>query len=540
MNVLVVDDQRDVVNGIRDHVSWDQLPVSHVYTATGSAQAREILKKTPVDILLCDIEMPRENGLELCRWAREAYPDLQVIFLTSHADFDYAQTALKLGSFDYILQPAPYAEITRCVGRLCETMIREREVHRHAHEGIVLKQRKKLVLKNALSELTVGGTGENTLEELLPLFLRENYRQVRIFPVLMAIHWLKVPPEDWRADSFAEALEEQLCQTFAPLLLEAVVAPENDTRLWIFICGESGRFKTVNCVSGLVRYKEAEKAGEFYTTLYYKQRTEYAQLPLVMGEILEKARDKVAPPAILYDLDQETHDDTSKRRCMYLLHTQRWAKWLVDQQGDQLKNEIMSFFEDEDNRSCLDRETLRFLYFRLVEAMLEAASRRHIKLEQIFPSDITLKIFSEGCITYSHFMGCVDTITAFFANKAEGGDCCGENTIEQAVLYIKDNLDQNLTRNDVASAVHLNPEYFSRLFKKQTGYTVADFIFREKMKMARELLKIDGFSISMIAVKVGYSNFSHFTQLFKKVYGMTPNEYRKTGGNGLDSPGDRS
>lgn len=200
---------------------------------------------------------------------------------------------------------------------------------------------------------------------------------------------------------------------------------------------------------------------------------------------------------------------------------------------------IMSFFEDEDNRSCLDRETLRFLYFRLVEAMLEAASRRHIKLEQIFPSDITLKIFSEGCITYSHFMGCVDTITAFFSNKAEGGDGCGENTIEQAVLFIKDNLDQNLTRNDVASAVHLNPEYFSRLFKKQTGYTVADFIFREKMKMARELLKIDGFSISMIAVKVGYSNFSHFTQLFKKVYGMTPNEYRKTGGNGLGSSGDR-
>lgn len=70
-----------------------------------------------IDVLLCDIEMPPTNGFALLRWAQERFSGVVCIFLSAHAEFEYAQEAVKLGSFDYILQPAPYAEIEAAVER---------------------------------------------------------------------------------------------------------------------------------------------------------------------------------------------------------------------------------------------------------------------------------------------------------------------------------------------------------------------------------------------------------------------------------------
>lgn len=123
-------------------------------------------------------------------------------------------------------------------------------------------------------------------------------------------------------------------------------------------------------------------------------------------------------------------------------------------------------------------------------------------------------------------MGCVNRISDFFSEESPEFEA-PDNAVEQAVIYIKENLDQNLSRNDIAEFVHLNAEYFSRLFKKNTGYTVGDFILKEKMTMAKKLLGSTNLPVSLVALKVGYCNFSYFTQLYKKTYGMTPNEYRQ-------------
>ena len=60
--------------------------------------------------MLCDIEMPLGSGLELYEWVAEHFQN-QMYFLTSHEDFSYAQKALQLGGFDYLIQPAPYSAI---------------------------------------------------------------------------------------------------------------------------------------------------------------------------------------------------------------------------------------------------------------------------------------------------------------------------------------------------------------------------------------------------------------------------------------------
>ena len=60
---------------------------------------------------MSDIEMPGESGLQLLEWVRNEQMDIACIFLTAHADFTYAKTAMRLDSVDYILQPASYTQI---------------------------------------------------------------------------------------------------------------------------------------------------------------------------------------------------------------------------------------------------------------------------------------------------------------------------------------------------------------------------------------------------------------------------------------------
>ena len=127
MKILIVDDQPDVVKGILSGVNWERVGVDAAFGAHSGEEAKQVLQEEHIDILLCDIEMPGENGLEFFSWVRERYQDVKCIFLTAHADFTYAQKALKLEAADYLLQPASYAGVESSILRVSER-IREEQL----------------------------------------------------------------------------------------------------------------------------------------------------------------------------------------------------------------------------------------------------------------------------------------------------------------------------------------------------------------------------------------------------------------------------
>ena len=75
-----------------------------------------------VDIVLTDIEMPEGSGLELIRWVKENKPEIACIFYTCHAEFSYAQEALRLGAVDYLLKPIPYDELEEILRKTIEML----------------------------------------------------------------------------------------------------------------------------------------------------------------------------------------------------------------------------------------------------------------------------------------------------------------------------------------------------------------------------------------------------------------------------------
>ena len=96
-----------------------------------------------------------------------------------------------------------------------------------------------------------------------------------------------------------------------------------------------------------------------------------------------------------------------------------------------------------------------------------------------------------------------------------------------AIKYINDNITQPLSLNSISSAIHLSREHTTRIFKKEMGITVSEYVNQQKTMLAKDMLTSDEFSLQDIAYSLGYENYGYFNHIFKKNFGITPIKMRK-------------
>lgn len=416
MNVCLVDDQRAVVDSLKNGIRWEKLPVDKVYTACSAKEAKLILKNFPVDVLLSDIEMPEEDGLSLCFWAKKEIADIECIFLTSHADFEYAREAIRLGSFDYILQPVRYEDVEKVLLRVWERVCEKQKMQK-----MMYSQRFLIEQKNHIFDvLTANIVAENwtEVEQLyghLPELYGVDTEEYLIHPALIqVVRWKKLR-NDWEKQLVSLVLKNVMEEVFGDEGANVWVTGFREDRYWCFIQTKRSDFDTDICMKHVQQFYDFIDANMDFSVAFYP------------GNGLEKGK-------------------------------------------------VREVFEDLLKRAARNTEGKKGIFWDEPE------------------------------------------------NEEEDGD---KDAVALAISYIKKNLSKNISRTDVASYVHLNEEYFSRLFKQQTGETFKDYVMMEKMREAQKLLKNSRFSISIIASKVGYDNFSHFSKMFKKITDQTPQEYRK-------------
>ena len=115
MRLLLVDDERLILEELITITDWKRIGIDHIETAGNVEQAKGIIQSRRPDIILCDIEMPQSSGLELLEWCRDNAPETETVILTCHAQFSYAQTAVRLGSLDYLLKPVTEDTLIRVI-----------------------------------------------------------------------------------------------------------------------------------------------------------------------------------------------------------------------------------------------------------------------------------------------------------------------------------------------------------------------------------------------------------------------------------------
>ncbi len=118
MKILIVDDDRPTVEVIASSIQWGKLEIDQVFTAFSVTAARRIIQENDISIVVSDIEMPRESGLDLLAWYRAQGYTGQFMLLTCHERFDFAQVALKYQAADYLLKPFDTAAMEEALKRI--------------------------------------------------------------------------------------------------------------------------------------------------------------------------------------------------------------------------------------------------------------------------------------------------------------------------------------------------------------------------------------------------------------------------------------
>ena len=118
MKILIIDDDYYIVEDIRLNTDWEKLGIREQYTAHSIQEARNVMEQHPdMDIVLTDIEMPKENGFDFIHWLYERNLNHVILLLTGHERFDYAHSAIELHLLDYLTKPVDISHLEKALAK---------------------------------------------------------------------------------------------------------------------------------------------------------------------------------------------------------------------------------------------------------------------------------------------------------------------------------------------------------------------------------------------------------------------------------------
>ena len=179
LKIVIADDEEFIRRGYLS-LKWEELGIEVAGAAKNGIEVLELLQEQPVDILLTDIRMPGMTGIELSKKALKLQPELIIILLTGYGEFSYAQEAVRLGIFDYILKPSTPKEIFACINRAKE-QIKKKEGQQKEMELIQRELSNFAALEQANQVLStkpeVAPEEEEMLIQMIIRYLGEHYAE---------------------------------------------------------------------------------------------------------------------------------------------------------------------------------------------------------------------------------------------------------------------------------------------------------------------------------------------------------------------------
>ena len=113
--MIVVDDSEQTRRGISESVNWEMMDIEIVGEASDGLEAMVLIHDTDPDIIICDVRMPKLDGIALINEVLPSHPSLQVLFLSGYSDKEYLKNAIKLNAVDYLYKPLQLHELISAV-----------------------------------------------------------------------------------------------------------------------------------------------------------------------------------------------------------------------------------------------------------------------------------------------------------------------------------------------------------------------------------------------------------------------------------------
>lgn len=533
LKILIADDEKKIGLLVKELIDWEQLELNLIGIVQDGKEAYEMILDQEPDIVITDIRMPNLSGLEMIKGVTEAGKRVHFIVISGYRYFEYAQTALKYGVEDYLLKPIEEEELNRILKRVCDEEKRQKkEASRIEHLEKRLDSSKGILHKELMNQVIDSG------EEVLLSELNEDYG-VNLTAGIFRALCVKV---DRRIDGERNEPQERL------LLQKLIKLAEENLRAQVtdMICSEQ-KFMSILI---LLNYNEEEKNGvnqavnELYLRFseYTGSFNNYEITVGVSGETGEFSHIKYLLQMAKEAVQSRIITGTGKRidwNDCNLEHngTACQAAGIVEENRRKLEHavEIMDAQQIESFiRGCFDLAGKEKLcakaYYELAQEIILkfcAAMTGYFKqdMEEIAETwmDTANHCTSAGMLSRYLIKVMPQYIGEQLQRKAE----LEQRPVLEAVEYIRSNYREKISLEEIAADRGFNTNYFSELFKKETGKNFTVYLLEVRMEAAKLLLRDSRETIYEIAEKVGYKDAKFFSQQFTKVVGIKPTQYRK-------------
>lgn len=529
MKIMIVDDESFIRMNFKTFVDWK----SHGYYLVGEAangkEALEKMDELRPDVVFLDIRMPLMDGLEVLRQLRHDNHPCKVIILSSHNEFEYAREALRLGACDYIHKP----NLTQSA--VFEALERVRTQFSHVPGGDQLVPLQQSLEKNRndlktlfLRDLVIGVVRHEWEIEQKTKLYDLKIRQPNVCCIVMFIDQYEKVKERYN-----NGMEHLLGFSIMNILHE-VLHRYSELELFQMSPKELVFIKTYSSIRsmndileerwGLVR--KIEKTLKQFLNIQVSflisgLHARLLDIPRAYHEAQESAEllfyeDRAN--VVVYDPGMKEADD----KAFLPLFEQRLRKELDEKNIAEAISIVHKMFAAiKEKRSVGRHATLEMC------VNLHCLIQSHMK-EGSGEEDSTgmQEIIAAERLEHLHLLlvGELERLQESYADEATSTNY----KIKRVIDYIHQNYHRDLTLQELAGYVGLNNSYLSRIFKEQTGSMLIPYINRYRVKKSLELLKEGKLKTYEIAEKVGFNSIDNYYISFKKMYGLPPNEYRKT------------
>lgn len=498
--VLLVDDEERVTQGMARFVPWEETGFSVAGCATSVARALVFVEKEPVDLVITDIQMPVQSGLDLIRLMKPAYPQTKYVILSAYSEFSYAQEALRLGAFDYLTKPINFGQMKTLLLKLREQL----DAERRRGEGTDTRElfARTLVMNFANGYPYDVRRAETCLDTSCPIAVLR----------LGALHPRREEPPAELLRTLGETFAP--CRVFCLSAQELMVVAESP--------GEELALRTEEMLRGFAAQVSVCAGISEVQAGYQGMREAFLQA----GRALHYQAARGSAGVMCYGQVSRIFTGSEARQ-------------------EEALHELVQRFSQAESRSGLPDALAQALRaqeeqpgFTLVRAQ-QFCTALVIELDapiQAFAlpnyprqarlNEVMLNIWGSADLPEltAHLRDYLQEILKRLSDTDETA-YAGE-LVDQIKAYIQAHYAEELTLNVLSERFYVSPVYLSRLFKKKTGINFVEYLTHIRMEKAREYLTGTRHKVYHIAEMIGYENPRYFARLFKEETGCTPQEYR--------------
>ena len=516
MTLLIIDDEELTRTGIVETMNWPELGIGTVLQADDGIRGLEMARIHRPDIMLCDIRMPRMDGIEMLSQIESFLPDTIVIFMSGYSDKEYLKAAIRFQAVSYIEKPFLPSEMEDAI----------REAVRRSHQKTQIHRGRALLSKALSSRLAscltepYGSQKEEiariAAELCLPLGADS------WFCVLLLHMEHRVDLSNIDTDQIGRDLESQpdirdlscLCVTrrenylACVLVSPSVIHTQPVEKSASYLMKRYSVYGKCYLTIGDIRRGEENCYESFASAVVLMQSTFF----FPEGSILRPA-DRSAAAGDNREFREEAPDFEEKlssaldtpdadrcRSCLTMLH---------DYFGEN-----MSVFPND----------AKDLYFRLLLLVEKAAGRYLLETPS---SEESIVSSLENCFSFSELHEMLSVKTEHFLSGLNN-----RSREDAAIVLIRSYIaghyrNPSLSVKDISAHVFLSASYLCTYFKNETGTTLNQYITSYRMEKAKELLSDLRYKIADISAMVGYNDGNYFGKSFKKYTGLSPSEFRE-------------